>query len=351
MQIHVLAQSSKEAPSPFADKPLTQEEIQKGAEARIKKSLVVAHILRRKSAESQITGLEVLTFRTPILYNLHEGQFKPTVEVKLKYFRPGWKLLYSLKGPEVPIGASNEGSAFLYLKSSVSELQLIAMNEAGETEKEKLFIYAPGTKELKTDSPWNKVVLSLGGAVLDYYQTSFGNFRSTNALAAILYAPEALYENWSMIARADLTFASFYSSPIRAGPQVLDSRIDLTYQISDGYDSTHRWFALGGVSYLTLFSNGSPFGFSDLLAPELGLRLRSVLDPMNFLVTDLRYVALGGPFEVGQRNLQIAFSWSRWMENLRRLELGLEYSTTSFAADPKNTVKTNLLILKLGFSI
>lgn len=337
-------------PSPWADKPLNADDIEKDSEERVKKSQWVAHVLRRKEAENQVAGLELLTLQTPILYNFHEGQFKPTVEVRMKFVRPGWRAFFGKMGPEIPLDSENEASVFLFLKANVSDVDILIRGPNNEEQSEKIYVYAPEVRELKFASPWNKVVIGLGGGVLNYYQTVFGQYRSGNAIASLLYSPDSLWDKFSLIAKTDFTFSTFYSTPIHSGAQLLDVRLDGTYQLSHGFDPTYRWYSIVGVSYLTMFSNGSPFGFADLAAPEVGLRLRALIDPSNFLIGEARF-SFFGTFDFGQRGLQGSITWSRWMENLRRLDLTLEYTSAQWEADSQTSVRTDMVSLKLGMSL
>ena len=115
--------------------------------------------------------------------------------------------------------------------------------------------------------------------------------------------------------------------------------------------SLWRHQLLGGVSFLTMYSNGAPFGFANLLAPEIGVRSRYLKNSRDAYIIDIRYTALSAPTDLGHRGLNFSFGFSRILPSFHRIEPSIGYSSYFFAPESERTVHVDVITLRIGYSL
>jgi len=106
----------------------------------------------------------------------------------------------------------SEFKLFAYLRSRESEIILVAKGPQGETETEKLIIYAPEAQEYRISSPWGRMVVSIGLATFDYAQSSYA-FSSKTGIVKLLYASPEVISNVTLLAHLRSTVLTLSSRP------------------------------------------------------------------------------------------------------------------------------------------
>jgi hypothetical protein len=105
------------------------------------------------------------------------------------------------------------------------------------------------------------------------------------------------------------------------------------------------------MTYLTLLSNGSPFGFSNLLAPELGFRSYYPLNYYSGFFADIKYAPLGAFTGIQEYALDVSLGWSRRLPNYHRFEIKLNYSDLAYQPETDLKIQTQLFSLRFGYTI
>jgi hypothetical protein len=108
---------------------------------------------------------------------------------------------------------------------------------------------------------------------------------------------------------------------------------------------------IAGGFYASMLANGSEIGFSNLIAPEIGVRTRYIVSAFDALVTDFRLVVLSSKFDFVDRGFFASLALSRNLVNSHRVELGISYSNTSYQAGENVRVSYGILGLMLGYSL
>ncbi len=325
----------------------------------IQRTVWVAHVLRRKSNEFLIKNFSLTESRLPIVLVAKKDELRPTVTIRGKFERQGWKLLIEGATPVVFDEGKTTFSIHAHLKGRINKMNLTAVGPNGERENEALYIYAPEAMEFKVVNAWDQILLSVGTSFLSYAQKGFGEYRSISGLLSARYnSPEKkltaesdLYSRIGLIANMDLTVLTLIASPVDRGPQLLEAKLDGTYQFDpDPYGRVQNQL-LVGASYITMFNYGSPFGFSNLLAPEIGWRRRVLVSPVAAWVGEARFIGLSEFYTFNSLALNLSLAWSRLISDSHRLELGFSYSGYFYRPEPEIPVRLHQLSVKLGLSI
>jgi hypothetical protein len=311
----------------------------------------IAHVLRRTPTNLRLKTLDFPETKLPVLLIARPGNLRPLVEVRGKYNRKGWTLF--AQGVAVSQSAGQSDFKFhAFLNGRINEVVLTTRGPNGEFEEERIYLFAPEAQEFSLISPWNAVVIAAGPSAIDYFQTGFGNYLAYTGSVSARYATFDGPKQLGLYASFDFTALTFASQPIDRGPQFIEGKLDATITVPFDPQQSYKSQILLGGTYVTMLSNGSPFGFSNLLSPEVGLRTRFILDPVDAVITDFRYVALGTSLGAFNENgFLINLTWSRTLMNSHRAELGLNYSSYSYHPETNATVRFNIISLLLGYSI
>jgi hypothetical protein len=315
------------------------------------KTVWVANLMRKKSSTARITNLKMTDSKLPVFLVAKDRDLRPTISVNGTFTTDGW----TLQAQGLPVEVDKEKKTFeipMHLRGRINECTLTAIGPAGEKQTETFYIYAPDAMEFNVISPWDHIVVSLAPLYLIYQQSGYGEYQSIAAQVSLRYTSpdkkkiEKFTDRFGYHANVDATVFTLASSPVERGPQLLEIKGNLTYQL----DPVRTWQTslLGGVSYLTMFSNGSSFGFSNLTAPDLGFRTRKTISPTTAYFGEVHYVALGLPFE--QQGLNLHGGWTRMIKESRRIEYGLSYSGYSWHPTPETSVRVHELAFKAGIS-
>ncbi|CAN5679244.1 hypothetical protein BH10BDE1_BH10BDE1_17290 [soil metagenome] len=319
-----------------------------------RKTTWIAHVLRRTPTNLRLKTLEFPETKLPVLLIARPGNLRPLVEVRGKYNRKGWTLF--AQGSAVSQAAGQADFKFhAFLNGRINEVVLTTRGPNGEFEEERVYLFAPEAQEFSLISPWNAVVIAAGPSAVDYNQSGFGNYLAYTGSVSARYATFDGPKQLGMYASFDFTALTFASQPIDRGPQFIEAKLDATITVPFDPQQSYKSQILLGGSYTTMLSNGSPFGFSNLLSPEVGVRTRFILDPVDAIITDFRYVALGPSLDslgsFNENGFLVKLTWSRTLMNSHRAELGLNYSAYSYHPETNATVRFNIISLLLGYSI
>ncbi len=310
----------------------------------------LAHILRQKKSGPTIPFLNFKTQKVPVTLVPKNGTLQAMISLEGLLERVGWSLSLEPRVQLLEEKGRRDFSIHLFITSRINEFTLIVKNSKGEELKEKVFVFAPEANEYLQVSPWNSVMLSAGVAGLGYYQTDFGVYRALVTLLSLRYAPLEGESPWSWGAQLDMTLQTLNSTPVRRSPQLIEAKLSGAFRLDPHFDARLSEQILFGINYLTMLSNDSPFGFSNLLAPELGWRSRWKHNNANYFVGDFRFLALSSNF-LKYRGFEVGGAWNRTLQNLHNIELGFSYSGFVYQADSKIEVRSDLLSLKIGYSL
>jgi hypothetical protein len=108
---------------------------------------------------------------------------------------------------------------------------------------------------------------------------------------------------------------------------------------------------VAGMNYLNMFNNNSPFGFSNLISPDLGTRIKFFRDENMTYIIDIRYMPLIMPVDLLHRGFTLGFSLSYLLPNQHRVELGLAYSDYFYYPDQTNSILAQMYSIKLGYGL
>jgi hypothetical protein len=308
-----------------------------------------ATLLRRKPVDGGINGLGLPQTKLSVVLMSRQGSLRPLVEVRGSFIRPGWKL-YLLQ-TEIPVGPSGLFTIPVFLNGKVNELALVTKGPEGQSETERVFLYAPDTQEFRVMPYKDYFWLGVGLADLNYAQSGFGVFSSITGLLSLRYATPENSRHFGWSAQLASTLLTFSASPIDAGPQLVEGKLDLHYFLEPEEGETWHDQIVGGLSYLTLIPNGSEFGFANLLGPEVGWRGVKKIEAQKEWIGEAKWVFLGPLGDFSERGILLSIARRHTLPSLHRVEYGLNLSNYAYRSEPTTWVRTNLISIQFGYSL
>ncbi|MDR3608230.1 MAG: hypothetical protein P4M08_12740 [Oligoflexia bacterium] len=310
--------------------------------------------IKKTALNKEIAGLTFAESEVPISLRPQGDKLRPLIAVHGHFRRPGWAL-YAGKVLLVPAGPADANRAdfslYLYLKDRYDTATFTARGPKGETETEQIIVLSPDAQEFSIRPGWGELVFSIGATSFYYYQTQYGNFSSHTGLLQLAYTTPDWRSNFGLLAKVQTTLLTFSSSPSGLGPQLIEGKLDGSYKLRPLLKKKLELKALLGVSYLSMLSNGSPFGFANLLAGEAGVSATYSLGPRSGLIGDFRYIPLSGIISFSQCGVDMDFGWTRTLQNRHRVEIGLGYFGYAYQPNTTTVVRASTLSLRLGYSI
>lgn len=330
-----------------------EESEQKASDkAKAQKTLWEANILRERNPEApKIANLLFLASKVPVTLVPRSDGLRPMVEINGVFQRPGWSLFYA---NGVPLTVRPEDGAFqiyAYLNAKINDVSLVAKGPNKEVETERIFVFAPSAQEFRVVSPFDALVVSVGLSHMNYMQSGESNFRSVNGLVSVQYNRTETESRYGFLGRADLTVITFDSTPIDRSPQLLQANLSGTYRFYKERERQLQTHLLLGPSYWTMFSRGSPFGFSNLIAMGFGARFRYATSAKTAWIFEGRYTPIKEPEKFKQRGYELSVSWSKTLPNLHRFETGLSFSDFGYKATIDKEIHANLFAIKIGYTL
>lgn len=328
----------------------TNENSEKQDEGHRQSKIWLAHILRQKKTGTTIPFLEFKKTQVPVTLIPKDGVLLPTVEINGTLLQNEWRIEF---GDQVPLNdfkGKRDFTLHLFITGRINEFTLNAVSVRGESIQEKIFLFAPQSSEYLQVSPWNAVTILGGVAGFGYYQSDYGIYKALMSQMSVRYAPLEGERPWSWAAKLDMTLQTLNASPVEGGPQLISAKLNGTYRIEPKYDLRLSEQILFGINYLTMLSNNSTFGFSNLIAPEIGWRLRWKRDNANYLVGDFRLLTLSTDI-LKQRGFELSGTWSHTLSNMHNIEFGIDYYGVVFKSNYKTEIRTDVFTLQFGYSL
>jgi hypothetical protein len=314
------------------------------------KPVWTAHILREKDANLRLPDLYIHEAKVPIMLVAREGGFRSLVDVRGRFNRPGW-MLYVGKEPVRITTPEGDFSVPSYVFGKVSEVAFTAVGPNKQTSTERVFIYAPEAKEFKQVSPFDAILIGIGGGFLHYSQTGSVYFKSLTGLVYGKLNWPNTEAKYSVLVGAEATGVTLAAAPIEVGPQLVRGKVDFVYRRPKNSLSRWRMEYLLGLSYLTMISNGSPFGFSNLIAFQGGVRAHYTAGPKTSITLEARYIPIKEPFGFENKGMDLEFTWSRILPNVHRFDLGFSYYNFNYHPEDGTRINTGLLVYRVGYGI
>lgn len=342
--------ASQSSGAPSVSSPIPQVSESQTAKEPVRQTNWVAHLLRRTPENLKLKSLEFISTKIPVLLIARPGNLRPLVEIRGKFVRPGWTL-HAQNSPVGQAAGVADFKFFAFLNGRINEVVLNAKGPNGEIEEERIYLFAPEAQEFTLVSPWNSLVISAGLSSVDYTQTGFGNYLAYTSSLSARYSTFDGPNQLSYFASLDFTAFTLASQPQQSNPQFVEGRLDAAWMLPFVPNQPWKTQILAGGFYATMLANGSEIGFSNLIAPEVGLRTRYIISPFDALVSDFRLVILSSKFDFVDRGFSASLALSRNLINSHRIELGLYYSNTSYQASDTVRVSYGTLSLMLGYSL
>lgn len=308
----------------------------------------VANILRQTETP-QLQGLNFFSKSAPVVLIANENELRPLVEFKYKFERPGWKI--QVQGQDGKLSGDDPTvfSVFAFLNSQISEITFTAVGPKGEKESEVVYLFAPEAQEFQVVSTWSSLVGYFGLANLIYEQSGFGVLNAKSMMIGINYLSADSASLFGLLSGIQMTVATLSSEPIAANPQLIDARVSGTMRLALREDTRWRYKLFLGLSHTTLLSNGSPFGFSSLLAPEVGVLAQYYKTSRLSYLIEARSVLLKDASLFKQRGLHAKLTLSETLKSSRKQEWSLHLSTTDYESEAQR-IAPHLIGLSLGYS-
>lgn len=295
-----------------------------------------------------IPNLTLIENNVPVTLVPNGGRLRPMIEIRVHFERPGW-VLFAERTPIAQDNFPNEFTIFAYLKAKITELTLTAVSPNGEMLSEKILVLAPQAQELPLTGSWGEGMAGLGFASFRYTQTGFGAFVSKSAILTLSYTSPRWTSPVGLYAVAHMTMITFSSTPVNNGPQLLEGKLDVTYLLNTNPSDRYQNKAILGINYLTMFANGSTFGFSNLFTPEMGFQSKYMLTPSTSVQAEFRYAPAGNSLNLAQRGLDLDMSICKALKALNRVELGVYYTNFAYAPSGGSSVSASLFSVQLGY--
>jgi len=308
----------------------------------------------QRSQAVPMMGLSFVEIQIPVILSPSQDKLRPLIDIKGHFKRPGWKL--TVQKTDI-LGMYSDPTEFrvpLYLNGRLNEVTFVATGPEDAKETEQVIIFAPGVQEFRIGHVWGSVLATVGGATLNYHQTGFGDFVSKSGILGLHYSTPKFDSAFAALLDARMTILTVASAPFNFGPQIMEVKADGTYRFTkETADPDQKWkgFGIAGLTYLTMFSNGSPFGFAHLIGPEVGGRVQYLRGTEDHFFGELRYFPAGQLFDVSEHGLNLNLGWTKRLGNLHSIQVEVALSDYIYQPDSLTTVKVRLLALSFGYTI
>ena len=179
----------------------------------------------------------------------------------------------------------------------------------------------------------------LEGRSVTFSQTNLNNLNETMLAVDISYE-RTFAKRWSVVAQSFIDIAG--NAPFSTGQELpshywhLNS--DLVYHLPIRLPKWRIGIA-GGFYYMTMFSSGTKFGYSDLWGPELYPIVTYSLNPKNALSFYLKYSPNASNFSPNFNNHEAATGaeWTKLYQNKRSITFKVEFLQDAFSQSGLST--------------
>lgn len=315
------------------------------------RALWFAHVLRQDKSGKVIKDLKIEITKIPVYLMARGNKVRPLVMVKMTYPEEQGELLVQPNVPLRKTKAPNERILYAYLRSPVSEVPLIVKKKNGNPEKETLYLFAPEARQFKIENPFKTTFLKLGMAWAFYEQTSYGTFVSRSLAIGLRYLSPEKGQRWGLLGDIDLTVFTYDSSPEKLNPQFWEGLLAATmkYKVFKGPKWRSRIFL--GVNTIGVYDHGSPFGFSGLYGPTLGIRSEFYVNGRTSLGFEGYYSGYSAEaLKFRDRTVKLGGFLSFHRDNLSQWIIGTSYSSSVFTAGTE-AIDHEAILLNMGMSL
>ncbi|MBS1963526.1 MAG: hypothetical protein JST04_15025 [Bdellovibrionales bacterium] len=312
-----------------------------------------AELIRTTDPAPAIPELVLFDKKLSVTLLPKNGKLRPSVDVRGAFDKPGWALYIGQTKLMAPQQKGRQTfSIVAYLNGRTSDLTWTARGPNGEEIKEKVVLLAPEAQEFRVGAVWGEASVFLGLTSFHYFQTQFGSFDSKTGMFGVRYDSPRGSSKFGLATDVNLTYFTLQASPSRYGPQTLAASIDGTYRpnwtLAQGRIQPTAEL---GFHYITMLSNGFPYGFSNLIAPEIGMKWQFDVNPKTGWLFQLRYVPIAGLFSASEAEMNLLLGRIWTLASSHRVELDLGYWKLGYKPVESTVITNRLLYIRIGYSL
>jgi len=338
-----------------ADVNLPEEEIDysqtNSKQQNTQKTTWLAQLIRVKTDQNYIPGLIFELEKNPVVLVRSENKFRPLVTLKgvIKSLNQDSVLVLENKF-KIPLNSQSGVFKFnVYLTSKKNEINLSLKNK-GQVFNEKIFLVSPEAEEYNVVSPWDSIRVSIGSTYFNYNQTGYVPFYSwVGNLALRYHSPEKL-DYFGFNTDLEMTVLTVKSNQNNYAPQVGQYRFELMYFDEWKENPQYKLHYLLGGTYLTMLSNGATFGFKNLLAPDVGVRVRKITGEQTDIAATLRLALMDT--KLLDRGIELEIGTGYVFKNSHRGETGVKYLDYAYSPDKnKDQVSLKMITFFISYTL
>lgn len=335
----------------------------------------------QRSSQKKIRDLSFSETSYPVLLVKSKARNRPFVQIFPELHREGWKLFLNDARLELvaetfiapntastampstartsvpnaaPTAVSNAPSirykANLYLNGPSNVLNFVAKGPAGQIESESMTLNAPEVAEFVDQKKLDGMKLSSGLGYFTYRQTKLNTFTSVTGVFSGNYYTTPKPNHFSYAAELMMTGVTLVSNQGSYGPQVIQFDLEALYNWPESMNSMWTLQLSGSFRYITVVNNGAPFGFQDLIAPEVGLIGKYPIQDNSDYFVSVRYSPYSTLIDPSQKRLALAVGKTWVSTSHRQLDLSLRYEDVAYMPAQNQTVNYSLSTFIFGFS-
>ena len=318
-----------------------------------------AKVNRRQNEANKIVGLEFLKLEVPVYLVQNQQRFRPYVELLIQYPSPDKDLFVGAK----KLMKSKEGNFKLsfFLTSKVNQLliesrprSLVSTNSSEQSaalqiEKEVIYVLSPDAQEYKETDPLNILRVAGGISLMSYYQTGYDDYAAWMASLSLSYTSPIIKYNLGWETNFEGTILPIKTNKSNISPQVYHAELVAYYQFERKAETAQQYSLQGGFDYITMQSNGAPFGIKDLITPRLAFLARYIINEKEDWM--LKFGICPGDMKLEQSGIDLDLSKGWLQSNSRRLEIGFKYQQYKINPDIQTNVRLVLSTVYLSYTL
>lgn len=308
-----------------------------------------AKVVRMNSQKNFIPEIRMAATKFPIYLVESDNRFRPLAVIDIalddmngEIYVDGFQRLP--RNPE-----TGRHVLFAYLNSKSNEVILTYKNPQGLTKAEKIFIVAPEAQEYNVVNPSDAVRVLMGSTYLKYNQTGHVPYYSWTGLLGVRYSSPERLSHFGINGEADMTVLTIDSNQGGLAPQLGEVKLEAVYFAQPKSLTPARFQYLAGMVYMTLLSNGTDFGFKNLIVPDIGVKYRYVTGERSDYSVTARLAILDTSLK--DKGLELEINRSFLLPNSHRAEIGFKYLDYSYNPTPIDSIKTGYMSLFISYTL
>lgn len=331
-------------------------EATEAAQGKVQATSWTAQVVESGGAP-RIEGLAFALKELPVVLTLSSQRLRPRAKLAGRFQRPGWVLWVKglTENKKVKVDADGQFSVFAYLTGRHSEVNFVATGEGDKSESQKIVLFAPEAQEFVVNSYWGELAIALGASSLSFFQTGYGDYASKTGSQFLSYHSPTYFSNFGLDAQLMTTIWTVSSAPIDLDPNVVEFSLELSCLTSSTEVSNlgaSRWksqILLGG-SYATMLSNSAPFGFRNLITPNVGANLEYRISETRTVYTSALFLPLAG-FSSAERGYQLKFGFKHTSRSGRKFFAEAALSSYRYIPQADAEIKLGLMSIFFGATL